>query len=60
MSSGKDVKEDIREGFNQKVDWRMNRIIKFDIQNRGEDRLNKEFVAGSKDEKISVSIKTWL
>lgn len=46
-------------GCNQKVEVKVNRNIKFILQKMGEGRELKIFVvAGSNEEKISVSIKT--
>ena len=46
-------------GWDQKVEVSVNKNSRFILQNKGEGRvLNIVVVAGSKDEKISVSIKT--
>lgn len=57
-SVGMDINQKICEGAAQKNGWIKIKIIKLSPQNSGEDKLNKDVVAGSNDEKISTIIKT--
>lgn len=54
-----DVIQIVRFGANHKRGWIIRRITKLESQNKEDEMLKKDLVAGSKAEKMSTIMKTY-
>lgn len=52
-----EINQKLRLGFNQRRGWRIIKTEKFINQKKEEEKLKRELVAGSNEEKISTIIK---